>query len=340
MPRISVVIPTLGGDRPLARVLAALAAQEDVARDDLEAIVVAKADAPDEAPSPVGTLPVRRLRRKAPDAGAARETGWRAADAQLILFLDDDVVPSPRLVAEHLEWHGRHPEPEAGVLGRVRWAPELRVTPFMRWLERGIQFDFDSIEGDEAGWGRFYTANASVKRSLLERAGGFDPRFPFHYEDLALGRRMAAHDLRLLYNRAAVGDHLHAVTPTGYARRMADVAAAERRFCAIHPDVEPYFFRMLSAAAARPRARGWSARLAGLVPERVPWLGPRVWASFDTYHRQRLADAFLPAWEAAAGEDAAGAGAGGGTAAGDRYPAGSGSSERASSGGSDPGGPK
>jgi len=42
----------------------------------------------------------------------------------------------------------------------------------MRWLEQGIQFDYHRIEGIEAGWGRFFTANVSLKRALLDRAGG------------------------------------------------------------------------------------------------------------------------------------------------------------------------
>ena len=48
-----------------------------------------------------------------------------------------------RRSGEHLSWHARYPQREVGVLGLVRWADELRVTPFMRWLERGVHFDFE-----------------------------------------------------------------------------------------------------------------------------------------------------------------------------------------------------
>ena len=89
------------------------------------------------------------------------------------------------LVREHVDWHRtRYPEPEVGVLGLVRWAPELDVTVFMRWLDMGLQFDAQSIHGIEAGWGRFYGANASLKRAFLERVGDFDQEhFPYGYED-------------------------------------------------------------------------------------------------------------------------------------------------------------
>ena len=76
-----------------------------------------------------------------------------------MLFTDNDTIPVPKLISEHLRWHRRYPEAECGVVGRVRWARELEVTTFMRWLDAGIQFDFANIKGIEAGWGRFVGAN-------------------------------------------------------------------------------------------------------------------------------------------------------------------------------------
>src|SRR3954452_8154751 len=199
--RISVVIPTLGRPGLLARVLDRLDAQTE---RDFEVIVVA--DAAERALGEVDRAVAgraRRLQAARPGASAARNAGWRAAGAPLLLFLDDDILPAPGLVAEHVEWHRRRPEPEVGVLGHVRWADELEVTPFMRWLEHGIQFDYPGIQGTDAGWARFYTANASVKRELVEQAGGFEEqRLPFGYEDLDLALRMRDLGFRLLYNRA------------------------------------------------------------------------------------------------------------------------------------------
>jgi hypothetical protein len=66
-----------------------------------------------------------------------------------------------------------------------------------------------------------------------------------------------------------------------------------------HPDFEPYFLKLFTAAAESPPARGLLARLAPLVPPGAPVLGPRVWASVDRAYRQALAPAFLDAWERA-----------------------------------------
>ncbi|HEX8105080.1 MAG TPA: glycosyltransferase [Solirubrobacteraceae bacterium] len=299
-PRLSVVIPTLGRAGKLARVLDRLAAQ---AAPPFEVVV-----APDAAESDRAGLEAVLAGRPLaltvatparPGASAARNAGWRAAAADVVLFLDDDVLPEPGLLAAHAAAHRADPGEAAGVLGHVRWARGLRVTPFMRWLERGIQFDFGTIAGTDAGWGRFYTANASVKRALLERAGGFDEvNLPFGYEDLDLALRMRAHGFRLRYERAASAEHLHPMDLALWRRRMPRIAAAERRFCALHPEIAPYFHDRLADALRWPPLRGRAARLAGLVPPGTPRAGPYVWTRADVYWRQQLAGPFMAAWRA------------------------------------------
>ena len=304
---ISIVIPTLGRPAQLRRVLDHLDRQTAPA-DSFEVIVVADAkdtrgDELDDAVSG-RRYSTRRLQAERPGASAARNVGWRAAAAPLVLFTDDDVFAEPQLVAEHLEWHRRWPGEEVGVLGRLRWADELTVTPFMRWVERGIHFDFGAIDGIEAGWGRFYTANASVKRILVERVGGFEEdALPFLYEDLDLAIRMHEHGFRLLYNRDAVAEHLHPMDLGTWKTRVRKIAVSERAFVRRHPQVRPYFHDLFRNAADAPPAKGRGAKLVRFVPRGVPWLGERVWASADAVWRQELAGPFMAAWHAAASED-------------------------------------
>lgn len=303
MPLLSVVIPTLGMYPILERALDRYCDQGP-ARESFEVIVVA--DAADPDPTAVDRAigsrpyPVRRLRGERPGVSANRNVGWRAAEAPIVLFADNDILPERRLIAEHLEWHRRHPEEHVGVLGHVRWARDVRVTPFMRWLEHGVQFDYPRIQGREAGWARFYTANVSVKRGLLERVGGFDElRLPYGYEDLDFAYRASHHGLRLLYNRRASVEHHREMDLEFWRKRVRRVAYAERQFVQMHPDIPAYFFNMFSSAAAAPPARGRGARLAPFVPRWVPWLGPRVWASVDMLYRQALAPKFIEAWDEA-----------------------------------------
>jgi GT2 family glycosyltransferase len=305
MQRLTVVIPTRDRAESLARTLRALAGQDGAPPFE----VVVASDALDADPAATAAalaasgLTGRHVSAGVPGASAARNAGWGAGTGDVVLFLDDDVLARPRLLAEHAAAHTAEPAAHVAVLGKVDWHPELTVTPFMRWLQRGVHFGFpDSAEGDDAGWGRFFTANVSVKRELLDTVGGFDEvAFPFHYEDLDFGRR--AHDragMVLRYRPAALGDHLHAVTRDDYAHRLAGVAAAENRFTARYPDVPPFYRDLFASALAQPPARGTAGRLTRFVAPDTPILGTRVWHSFDLATRQALAPAYLAAWEAAA----------------------------------------
>jgi GT2 family glycosyltransferase len=303
VPTLGIVIPTLDRADVLRRALAHLGRQRGML-DEFEVVVVhskaADADALEEA---LARQPyaARRLLSPRADASSQRNLGWRALTTRLVLFMGEDILASPTLVTAHLEAHARWRQAEVGVLGRVRWAGRPRPTVFMRWLEHGIQFDFRGLgPGAEAGWWRFYTANVSVKREMLERVGGFDAeRFPFLYEDLDLAARMAEHGFSLRYHPDALAEHLHPQSLADWRQRVRLIAAAERRFCERHPHAKPYFHDVFAEALASGQASGRGALLAGLVSPRMPWIGGRVWASVDMWNRQQLAPEFMTAWDAA-----------------------------------------
>ncbi len=300
VPELSVVMPTLRRHGVLRRALDRLD-EQDAPPETFEVVVVADAQEEDfeaVAKAVAGRrYEARALQSDVAGASAARNRGWRAARTPLILFLDDDTLSLRSLVSEHLAWHRGHPADEIGVLGRIDWAAELAVTPFMRWLDQGVQFGFASIVGPEAPLANFYAANVSVKRAILERVGGFDEaEFPFRYEDTDIARRMAAFGFRLLYNPNARGEHLHAVTLEAWHRTVAIVARAERRFVRRYPDAGPFFFNLFVRPAERLRWQALGARLAPIIPVDVPWLGPRVWSRARATYRQELALPFLAAW--------------------------------------------
>jgi GT2 family glycosyltransferase len=306
--RLSVVLSTLGNYEVLRRVLDGYERQ-DAPAGSFELVVVA--DRADPHPEAVDaaladrSYPARRLTGRIPGLSANRNAGWRAARGEIVLLTDNDTIPVRRLVSEHLAWHDRHPAEEVAVTGHVRWAPELRITPFMKWLDRGIQFNYGSIRGTEAGWGHLYGANASIKRSFIERVGDWDEeRLPYGYEDLDWAYRASEQGLRVLYNRRALVDHLRRdATLEFWKGRVRRLARTERQFIALHPEVRPWFHDIFSAAAAKPPARGRGVKVARFVPRPVPWLGPYVWNSADIWFAQQLAPHFLEAWEEAAPDD-------------------------------------
>jgi GT2 family glycosyltransferase len=315
---LSVVIPTFNRPDALPRTLAALA-QQTLEPYRYEVVIVedAKNEAP--LPDPPATLHVRTLRAERPGASDARNAGWRAAMHPVALFLGDDIVPAPDMLARHLAHHEGNPRDDVGVLGHVAWARELKRTAFMAWLDNGIQFDYPSIRGTEAGPGHFYTANISVKRTALERVNGFDAEtFPFGYEDIDLGLRLFEDGFRLIYDARARAEHLHEPDIERWKARMRTQAAAERAWVRRYPDEQAYFHARFSAALRLGTRRGRLGRaLLPYVPRSAPFIGERVWENADVYFRQQLGRAFLAAWEDQERADLA-----------------------ASSGGSSPGGPK
>jgi GT2 family glycosyltransferase len=311
-PAISVVLSTFGNHDVLRRVLDGYDRQDAPAGTfELLLVVDRKEPDPDAVTAAIGErrFPLRRLVGRVPGLSANRNTGWREARAPIVQFADNDTIPSPGLVAEHLSWHRRHPEPEVAVVGHVRWARELSTTPFMRWLDDGVQFHFGSIRGTEAGWAHLYGANSSIKRAFIEEVGDWDEvRFPYLYDDLDWAIRARDHGLRVLYNRAAVVDHLrHDATVDFWKRKMRLLAQTERRFCTVHPEVSPWFHHKFLDAVSCPPARERGVKVLRFLPRWVPWLGSRAWTSADLWWRQQLAPHFLAAWDEADVDGAAAA---------------------------------
>lgn len=316
MSTLAVVIPTQGRRAALDTGLARLSAQRDAGA--FEVLLAADATVTDRGglTRRLGDagLAGRVVRAERPGASAARNAGWRAASADVILFLDDDVWPGPGLVAAHRAVHEAEPDLGVGAVGRLRWAPGRHVSPFMRWVEQGLAFDTGGLAAAEragagTGWWHLYTCNCSLKRGALARVGGLDAAgFPFGYEDLDLGRRLDAAlpgGLRLRVPAAASAEHDQAMTLAEWETRVERIARGERRFVARHPEVPPHFHDRFAPAAnaTSPAPRGRAARLAPYVPPWVPGLGPRIEESSRVFYERRLADRFLDAWEAACDED-------------------------------------
>lgn len=167
-------------------------------------------------------VPVTVLEQSSRGPAAARNRGIEAARGSACLFIGDDTWPRADLVDRHGRLHRLHPEPETALLGHVEWAAASRPTPFMDWLNSGMQFDFAQITDPEHVQGScFYTANVSAKRGFLVAHGCFDEAFPHAaLEDIELGLRLERAGLRLVYDEAAVVEHFHPCDLPASLRRM------------------------------------------------------------------------------------------------------------------------
>lgn len=232
---LSVVIPTYNRKEILLKTLAAY--QQQSASTEAAEILVLDDESTDDTAKAVAEFSraavshVRYFRLTHRGQAAVRNHGIREARGKLLLFGDDDIVPGSHLVAEHLAWHQKYPEPFVAVLGLVEWAPEVKPTPFMEWLAKdGILFGHGHIRaGQQVDFRFFYSCNLSIKTDFLRQNGMFDEDFKgYGFEDTELGYRLEKKGLRLLYNPAAVGYHHKFVSLADVCNRAQLVAEARK----------------------------------------------------------------------------------------------------------------
>jgi GT2 family glycosyltransferase len=288
---LAVVIPTRERWHLIRRTLGALSSQTV---SGFEVIVVADGDeeAPDELPG------ARLIHTARGGPGHARNVGAAATTRRLVLFLGDDIIPTRRLVERHLDGHGRHPETESAVLGLSEWHPEVPRNAVIRWMEwSGVQFDYAGIVGEDAGWGRFYSSNVSLKREFFLDVGGFDEDFEYDYEDLDFAYRAHDKGMMLWYQPGALGQHLHHYDLERLKRRYASHAVGERLMWRKHPWFEPFFAARVEGAASRPPVSPVWPVVAGRVPARFVRLDSRSREQASVWFNQQVADSFRSGWE-------------------------------------------
>lgn len=235
MIELSVVIPSRDAGPRLARCLEALAQQADV-DGRFEVVVVDDGSVPAVDPAlraPADRFPVRVVRRDVPGGVAVgRNAGWRLATGKVCLFLDDDIVVDPLLVANHLAAHAAS-DPVAGI-GRLT----THVDAGADWLmQRFAEMWNEDVAALDAGRPpravNCYGGNLSVPTEVLRELDGFDEAFP-RSEDVELGARLVERGVRLVY---VPGGNEHREHKTG-RQVLAGARANGRqagRLVAAHP---------------------------------------------------------------------------------------------------------
>jgi len=206
---ISIIIPTYNRLASLKRVLEGLENQT-LAPTNFEVVVVSDGatDGTDEflanLQTPLTLNPVFQVNA---GAAAARNAGIQTAVGDLVVFLDDDVVPAPQLLAEHLRTHAAEGD-NVVVLGPMITPADFVMAPWVQWEQAMLVKQYTAMtHGDwEPTARQFYTGNTSLRRSYLLASGGFDAQFK-RAEDVELAYRLADSGLRFVFNAEAIGYH-------------------------------------------------------------------------------------------------------------------------------------
>lgn len=181
---LSIVIPTYNREEVLINTLQSLKPLRDRLSCKSEILVIDQTSCHQKSTQRhlqefhnAGTI--QWLRLHAPHLTKAMNTGLLEARGEVVLFLDDDIIPLPELLEQHLKTHQRFPDAGA-VVGMVLQPGQspapLPARPNRSSLWRDLDFRFNSsldgwVENAMAG-------NLSVKREQAMAIGGFDELFP------------------------------------------------------------------------------------------------------------------------------------------------------------------
>jgi GT2 family glycosyltransferase len=197
-----VVVPTSGRADYLEVALASLAAQD---LDGPYEVIAIDDGSQDRTPAVIEAAGVRSVRRDQPQGpNAARNTGARAATADLIAMVDDDVWAPPGWLRALVEGAERH-EGAAALGGPIRArlegpAPRScgRELPPITSLDLGP---------DDRPADLVWSANMAIRRGAFETVGPFDERFSTGGDEEDWLRRLRTLGGEVMYVADAWLDH-------------------------------------------------------------------------------------------------------------------------------------
>lgn len=300
-PLITVQLCTYNRRVLLGRVMAALFAQ-DLDPNEYEIVLVDDGSNDGTYESVIATLQppcaLTVVRQRNAGLARGRNAGIARARGELILFMDDDVLATPGLLAAHIRCHRTHRD--AICRGGVINVESLDHLPPARYTWRNYSGAY------------FWTTNVSVPLALLKKAGGFDERFrEYGWEDLDLGLRLREAGVpSILAKDALVYHYKPAPAPRAFGA-MARQARAQARTAVQFLQKHPGWRVALATGQVGPalwwsgavRAIGWPRVLAAVAGSdsdggAMP-IGLRRWAAarlaraeyFEELERARLASA-------------------------------------------------
>ena len=266
--RISIVIPTFNRAALLPQTIPALASQHTAPDISYEVIFVSngstdnsEAILQDTVAKYPGTFGYFYI---APTGGpsAPRNVGIRAATGDVVIIMDDDVLPDADHVLQHAAFHKQFPGQQHAAIGEL-YVPEHMHSDPMSLFHA---FNYAEVKDlERLSYLHFWTCNVSFKRQFMLDFGMFDESF-LYYEDVLCGHKLIGNGMHLHFWPSARGQHLHQLKPAGlpskgiftgrwmyaFSEKIPD-PAAKQRFGIISKDIGGFLIlkRLLRRTAFR-----------------------------------------------------------------------------------------
>jgi glycosyltransferase involved in cell wall biosynthesis len=264
---ISVVVPTYNRCRIVLRTLETLFAQS-VAPSRLELIVVVDGSTDDtlvELKKLHPTCGFQIIEQQNRGLAGARNSGYKAARSELILFLDDDMLCDRELVAAHLDAH-KGMRDIAG-FGAILLSTDSPPSLAAQCFNREIGSSHIRRKSDPSiPWAirECVFSNTSILHSTLDSLGGFDETFRMR-EDLEFGIRLLQTTTRPIPVPCAIAYQYYNKTATDLIRDSRAFAEADYLLAQKHPTIS--IEGHLSAVKVENDWKDFARNLAARKPE-------------------------------------------------------------------------
>ena len=271
---ISVVVPTYNRCRIVLRTLETLFAQT-VSPSRFELVVVVDGSTDDTAVALKKLHPAcgfQIIEQENRGLAGARNSGYKTAQSELILFLDDDMLCDPELLEAHLDAH-KEMQDIAG-FGAIFLSPESPPSLAAQCFNREIGSSHIRRKANpNLAWElrECIFSNTSLLRRKLESLEGFDEAFRMR-EDLEFGIRLFQTNTRPLPIPRATAYQYYNKTHMDLIRDAKAFAEADFLLAQKHPktkidghlssvDIEHNWKHAARSLAARnPRLAEWILR--------------------------------------------------------------------------------
>jgi glycosyltransferase involved in cell wall biosynthesis len=258
--RATIQLCTYNRSKLLERVLDACF-EQTAARDEYEVVLVNDGST-DDTPAVIerargrATCTFEVVNQVNSGLAKGRNAGIARASGERIIFIDDDVLPLPTFVAEHLRSNDAHPHDI--VRGGAINVESFDSLPPPLWTIKDYSGNF------------FWTTNVSVPLATIRAIGGFNESFSeYGWEDIDVGLRLRFRGTKAFFNPKALVYHWKPRPRSGNVEKMIAQARAQARtavqLAAIHPHWRTYL-----ATGLNPVQRAYHSATRSLhAPERL-----------------------------------------------------------------------
>ncbi len=237
--KVTVIIPTYNRCESVKRILDALSAQTFPSQD--YEVIVSIDGSEDGTLKMVNKFdsPYKLQSIWEPNSGRAFacNRGVRASRGEILIILDDDMYPSPKLVEAHYLAHQRCIK--CGVIGAAPITINESSTAISCYM--AMRFNTHLKRISEPGYKiriwDFYSGNFSIRKEVLLEAGAFSESFKIYgYEDVEFAYRLMKTGGEIVYDPDALCTQYYTENLRSLSRKIIESGKTAVLLVNLHPE--------------------------------------------------------------------------------------------------------